>query len=147
MAMAGWTLGPYQVMNRQELRIGNEEREQAARMLTEHVSAGRLELSEFDERVHAAYAARTAGELAVLFADLPGQQPDGPRRRGDSRLGPLQYLPRRYLLTLLLLVAVGIAFAVVAFPPFFLIPVFWLVLRRRRRLGYAGYARGGYRRG
>nr|WP_204263697.1 DUF1707 domain-containing protein [Geodermatophilus normandii] len=35
------------------------------------LAEGRLDVTEFDERVRAAYAARTLGELADLIADLP----------------------------------------------------------------------------
>ena len=60
-------------------RVGDQERERVAGLLGEHVGAGRLALSEFDERVRSAYAATTRGELAELLADLPG-----PRRGGDA---------------------------------------------------------------
>lgn len=53
------------------IRIGNTEREQAVQALGDHFAQGRLEPQEFEERTTAAYAARTAGELDVLFADLP----------------------------------------------------------------------------
>jgi hypothetical protein len=53
------------------MRIGNDEREQAVRALGEHFAQGRLEPLEFEERMAAAYAARTADELDPLFADLP----------------------------------------------------------------------------
>ena len=54
------------------IRIGNAEREAAARALGEHYAQGRLDQEEFEERTTAAYAARTAGDLAPLFEDLPG---------------------------------------------------------------------------
>jgi hypothetical protein len=61
------------------IRIGTTEREQAVKALGEHFAHGRLEPSEFEERMTAAYAARTAAELDRLFADLPsapsGQYP------------------------------------------------------------------------
>lgn len=57
------------------LRIGNVEREAAVRELGEHYAAGRLDAAEYEERTTAAYAARTADDLAPLFADLPHEQP------------------------------------------------------------------------
>ena len=54
------------------------EREQAVKALGEHFAQGRLEPAEFEERMTAAYAARTAAELDRLFDDLPsppGQYP------------------------------------------------------------------------
>jgi hypothetical protein len=60
------------------LRIGNAEREQAVQALGEHFAQGRLTPEEFDERMTAAYDARTASDLDRLFLDLPrpGQQPE-----------------------------------------------------------------------
>jgi TM2 domain-containing membrane protein YozV len=60
------------------IRIGTAEREQAVKALGEHFAQGRLEPAEFEERMTAAYAARTASELDRLFDDLPsapGQYP------------------------------------------------------------------------
>jgi TM2 domain-containing membrane protein YozV len=57
------------------VRIGNAEREAAVRELGEHYAEGRLDGAEYEERTTAAYAARTADDLAPLFADLPREQP------------------------------------------------------------------------
>jgi Domain of unknown function (DUF1707) len=53
------------------LRISDEEREQAARMIREHYAAGRLSEAELDERLQAVYGARTQADLAAVRADLP----------------------------------------------------------------------------
>ena len=53
------------------VRIGNVEREAAVRALGEHLAEGRLDHDEYQERVSAAYAARTADDLTPLFKDLP----------------------------------------------------------------------------
>jgi TM2 domain-containing membrane protein YozV len=53
------------------VRIGNREREAAVRDLGEHFAEGRLDPQEYEERAAAAYAARTADDLAPLFKDLP----------------------------------------------------------------------------
>jgi TM2 domain-containing membrane protein YozV len=57
------------------MRIGNEEREQAVKALGDHFSQGRLEPDEFEERMTAAYAARTVDDLDRLFDDLPRPAP------------------------------------------------------------------------
>src|SRR2546423_1808769 len=62
-------------MESSELRISDTEREQAVRMLGEHMSVGRLDVEEYGERSARATAAKTRGELTELFADLP---PPGP---------------------------------------------------------------------
>ena len=64
-----------------ELRVSDEERESAVRDIREHFAAGRLDDDELAERVAAAYAARTAGELAAIRADLPQL----PATRGQRR--------------------------------------------------------------
>lgn len=53
------------------VRIGNAEREEVVTQLQTAFAEGRLEVAEFDQRVSQVYAARTAGELVPLTADLP----------------------------------------------------------------------------
>ncbi len=53
------------------VRISDQERDRAAEEIREHFAAGRLDEDELNERVSAAYAAKTSGELAALRADLP----------------------------------------------------------------------------
>jgi hypothetical protein len=57
---------------RDQIRAGNDDREKVVKQLNDAFSEGRLELSELEERVSAAYAAKTVGELRPLTADLPG---------------------------------------------------------------------------
>jgi hypothetical protein len=53
------------------LRASDEDREQLITELNEHAVAGRLSTDELEERLQAAYAARTTGELDALRRDLP----------------------------------------------------------------------------
>jgi hypothetical protein len=64
-----------------EVRVSDQDRERAAREIREHYAAGRLDDDELNERVDAAYAARTAGDLDALRADLPPL----PATRADER--------------------------------------------------------------
>ncbi|MCF6734775.1 DUF1707 domain-containing protein [Blastococcus sp. KM273129] len=65
----------------QDLRISDAERAAVAAGLQRAHDAGQLDLAEFDERVRAAWGARTRGELARVTADLPAlPPPPGPRR-------------------------------------------------------------------
>ena len=58
------------------LRAGNVDRERVVAQLNTAFSEGRLDVAELDERVAAAYAAKTMGELAPLTAYLPvGRSP------------------------------------------------------------------------
>lgn len=59
-----------------DIRVSNQERDAAVVMLGEHLSTGRLELDEYEERCGRAAVARTRGELEELFTDLPAPHPD-----------------------------------------------------------------------
>ncbi len=70
------------------VRASDAEREQAVALLQRSFADGRLALAEFEERVGAAYAARTRAQLRDLTTDLPaaGQQPPRPDMVLDRRL-------------------------------------------------------------
>jgi hypothetical protein len=57
-----------------DLRVSDADRDRAISELSGHFQDGRLTIEEFEERSGRAVAARTAKELAVLFADLPQDQ-------------------------------------------------------------------------
>ncbi|MBB5850839.1 DUF1707 domain-containing protein [Amycolatopsis umgeniensis] len=59
----------------EEMRTGTAEREEAARLLADHYSQGRITPDEYEGRVLAAYEAATVGELRPLFQDLPAPHP------------------------------------------------------------------------
>jgi hypothetical protein len=63
---------PYRPRGFHVLRIGDAERDAAVADLAEHYTAGRLTLDELHERLSAAFAAKTYGQLAQIMADLPG---------------------------------------------------------------------------
>ncbi|WP_330458077.1 DUF1707 domain-containing protein [Streptomyces sp. NBC_00820] len=54
-----------------DLRASDADRERVAEVLRDAVAEGRLDMEEFEERLEAAYKARTYGELAPLTRDLP----------------------------------------------------------------------------
>ncbi|MEU6117965.1 DUF1707 domain-containing protein [Streptomyces sp. NPDC047117] len=56
---------------RPELRASDADRDRVAEILRDALAEGRLRMEEFDERLEAAYEARTYGELEPLTADLP----------------------------------------------------------------------------
>ncbi|GDY31368.1 DUF1707 SHOCT-like domain-containing protein [Gandjariella thermophila] len=58
-----------------DIRIGDAEREEALRALGEHMSAGRLDIDEYGERSAQVSTAKTRGDLAALFVDLPEPRP------------------------------------------------------------------------
>ena len=55
-----------------DLRVSDAEREHVGQLLQRAVGQGRLTVDEFTERMDAAMAARTRGELNAVLLDLPG---------------------------------------------------------------------------
>ena len=76
------------------IRAGNADRERVVAQLNTAFSEGRLDVAELDERVAAAYAAKTLGELVPLTVDLPVGQQKGrsaaPARREDRAPVPAE---------------------------------------------------------
>ena len=60
---------------RDRMRAADTDRERVAEQLRSAHSDGRLDLTEYDERLQQAWAARTYGELDALTADLPSARP------------------------------------------------------------------------
>jgi hypothetical protein len=78
------------------IRASDVDREAVVTTLREAYTAGRLTLDEFDERMAAAYAGRTWGDLRVLTADLPVQPvlgTDIPDRQPSSAAALPSYSP------------------------------------------------------
>jgi hypothetical protein len=57
------------------IRATNTERQQTVERMGRALADGCLTVAEFDERVAAAWAAKTRGELAGLVDDLPADRP------------------------------------------------------------------------
>lgn len=53
------------------LRISDDDRNTVAEVLRKAAGEGRIDLEELDERLEAAYRAKTYGELVPITADLP----------------------------------------------------------------------------
>jgi Domain of unknown function (DUF1707) len=60
------------------LRIGDADRETAARELGEHFALGRITSDEHAERLEQIWTARTAADLAPAFRDLPRPEASRP---------------------------------------------------------------------
>jgi hypothetical protein len=78
------------------LRASDEQREQVAQDIREHFAAGRLSEDELDERVQAAYSAKTQQELDKLMADLP-KLPASPAQQKAQLVQRRRHLQRRLL--------------------------------------------------
>ena len=135
-------------MSDQSIRLSDAEREAAAADLGEHFAQGRLTVDEHSERLEQVWAAKTRGEIAPIFRDLPSpyaavatpaaQDDDG--RYWNSGPRPFR---RGVPAPLLVVLAVLIVASAVAHLPFFLLgfAVFWFVVLRHRRPRRA-YAHG-----
>lgn len=77
----------------ENLRISDTEREQAVRMLGEHMSIGRLDVDEYGERSAKATAAKTRRELTELFDDLPEPKPTFGPAVAAAATAPPPYRP------------------------------------------------------
>ncbi|HKB30733.1 MAG TPA: DUF1707 domain-containing protein [Streptosporangiaceae bacterium] len=96
------------------IRASDHDREQVVEFLRTQHAEGRLTLDEFDERMAAAYAAKTWGDLLDLTGDLPpgvrlgsdlvaAQNSATDQRPRPQR--PLTWLPMRFVPLVPLLVA------------------------------------------
>jgi hypothetical protein len=62
-------------MGREGMRAGDGDRKAVADQLKTALDEGRLDLSEYDERLQKTYAAKTFSDLDGLLDDLPGAVP------------------------------------------------------------------------
>jgi hypothetical protein len=132
----------------QHVRVSDADRNAVAELLTKHYAEGRLDQGEFDERVGQTMAAKTRGDLAGLFDDLPDlDEPAGPDGAPAGAARP--YRPRRrrggflhtLLVVALVLIGANIAWHAVG-ALFYIGPFVWafvvvaailLISRSRRR--------------
>ena len=115
------------------LRVGTAERDAVAEILRREHVAGKLDNSEFDERLERCLSAKTYRQLDVLLADLPIEELNSRAARWS--------VPRWPLLLVLPLIGVAIV-ASHGHAVWLLVPLFWFGACRfwggfgRRRWGY-----------
>jgi hypothetical protein len=71
--------------SRNGMRAADADRERVAEQLRSAHADGRLDLTEYDERVQQAWAARTYGDLDALTVDLPQARPSTPTVSSEVR--------------------------------------------------------------
>ena len=130
-------------MTDQTIRLSDAEREAAAADLGEHFAQGRLTADEHAERLEQVWSAKTRGEVAPIFRDLPSPYaaaaaPSAPSvARTEDRYwnAGLRPFRRGVPAPLLVVLAVLIVLSVIAHFPLFLLgfAVFWFVVLRHRR--------------
>lgn len=93
-----------------DMRLSDAEREEAIEALSEHVRTGRLDIDEYGTRSATVSAAKTRGELAGVFADLPAPHPSvlgAPARPAPARRFSPGLVPIAAVVALLLFVTVA----------------------------------------
>jgi len=130
------------------LRIGDAEREEAARELGEHYALGRISADEHSDRLEQIWAARTSADLTPLFGDLPRPEPERPAPTARDRLRDLTPRPGSLPGPLRLLAFVVLFVLAVTHLPIVLVAllVYVLVVRRagRRRPPWQGHRHWGH---
>jgi uncharacterized protein DUF1707 len=102
-----------------DLRASDAERAEVADRLSRHYQEGRLDQAEFNERLDRAMNAKTRGDFAGLFADLPDlaqdSQPAGPGQPARiphvRRPGPP--LARLFPIAAIVIIAIIVTHAVI----------------------------------
>jgi hypothetical protein len=79
-------------MGREQMRAADEDRRQVAEQLRLALEEGRLDLTEYDERLQGAWEAKTYADLDRLLTDLPNAAPVVP---AEPSAGPLVHPDRR----------------------------------------------------
>lgn len=123
----GYRRSPGPAVGDARLRLSDAERKEMADTLSRHYADGRLDTSEFEERVGRALAARTRGDLAGLLDDLPALHDERPKGRRRLPLTVVMAL----VLAVLVLAAAATAATHVPWVP--LAIVGWILYHRRHR--------------
>ncbi len=115
------------------LRLSDADRESAVDLLSEQYALGRLTREEFDERSDAVWSAKTQGDLAPIFADLPVRSSPRP---GRPPVGA-PHRPRWWPVPLAPVVVALVVLTVLTHLPFVLLfVVLFLCFGGRHRAGW-----------
>lgn len=68
-------------------RADDAERQQVADLLARHLGAGRIDLTEYDQRVAQVWATATREDLQLVLADLPNLAAERPAGRAAGNRG------------------------------------------------------------
>jgi hypothetical protein len=90
------TSAPRATEDAPHMRVSDADRERTVESLRGHAGAGRLDADELEERIGAAFAARTRADLAKLTHDLPEPRRVSPRTPHQD--GPPPFVPIALLL-------------------------------------------------
>lgn len=122
------------------LRAADADRERVAEQLRKGHAEGRLEMSEFQERLERCYRAKTFGELKELVRDLPRESSQVGRPVGGT-VAPWHWRMGSLVPILGLLFVIAGASGHGHHASWVWLPIFFIVLRVfwwRRRRAWAG---------
>jgi hypothetical protein len=91
------------------LRVSDAERTDVADRLSKHYGDGRLDQAEFNERMERAMSAKTHGDFAGLFADLPDLA-DGPVDAHPAKITSPPSRSPMFRILIIVLIVVAAAF-------------------------------------
>ena len=83
--------------NAADVRASDAERSEVAERLSKHYGDGRLDQTEFNERLDRAMNAKTRADFSGLFHDLPDlpDEPDKANKNGQQRFDPVKMQQRQ----------------------------------------------------
>jgi hypothetical protein len=115
----------------QHIRVSDADRSAVTERLAAHYGDGRLDRTEFDERVAQAMSAKTRADLDGLFDDLPDPEPAGASGAGRPAGPAMPYRVHRRgagrpVLMVALVIALAIALGHTLAAVF--IPWFWVAI-------------------
>lgn len=127
---------------RATMRASDDDRERVAERLRKAAAEGRLLADELEERLGAAFSARTYGELDPLVADIP--RTDAVHRPRSRTLYWLKAVPLPALIVftpvLLALIMTAVVLITTLFTAWgFFLAVLWLAFGRHPRMYAARY--------
>ncbi len=91
-----------------DLRVSDAERADVADRLSKHYGDGRLDQSEFNERMERAMSAKTVGDFSGLFSDLPDLTEPGDTTPVPATRPQCRSFMSRIILLILIIVAAAV---------------------------------------
>jgi hypothetical protein len=105
--MYGYYRHDYGATSDPSVRAADADRDATAERLRQHHAEGRIDVTEFQQRLDRTYQAKTVGDLRQLVSDLPRDSQPG-------AFGPSSRLRSRWMLPWIPVVFLIIAFSAIA---------------------------------
>jgi hypothetical protein len=115
------------------VRVGDTERSQMSDLLSKHYAEGRLDESEFRQRLDKAMGAKTRGDLNGLLADLPPLVPEASHQHRRPGLTRRVIWGMTVFTFVFFAIAIASAFATPHIPWVLFVVVFFVLMARGGR--------------